>query len=318
MATRLPLNVRQLNERGTVGLMKAPVSHLRAICFAIAGFTFWVLCDSAVKLAGQSQLPSYEIIAFLGIFIATFVFAYALWRGEVRELWPKRPKRMLFRASLDVGNNLCVVVALRHLSLTLFYILVFMSPMVVVILSRIFLHERLDWRKAIAILAGFLGVVIAVDPFRASGNSDWIGYAACAVCVSCFSTAIVWSRVISQTERPESVTFFSGLVTASVGLAGMLVYAAPLNGRLMAVLPVMGMLCALGNLCVFIAVKHTTAATVSQYHYTQLISGAAVAYLFFREKPTRSMLVGAVLIVASGLYIVMRATRADYAKAMAR
>jgi drug/metabolite transporter (DMT)-like permease len=292
-------------------LMNRPISHLGAICFALAGFTFWVLCDSAIKLAGTSALPNYEIVAFLGIFIAMFSSIYALLRGEVQKLWPKQPKPLTVRAFLDVGNNLCVVIALRHLSLTLFYILVFMSPMVVAILGRFYLHERLDWRKVAAILTGFLGVVIAVDPFRSVGSNDLIGYAACAVCVSCFSAGIVWSRKISQTERTESVVFFSGLVGACVGLTGMLAYAAPLDARLLAILLVMGLLCALGSICIFVALTHTTAAAVSQYHYTQLLSGAIIAYLLFNEKPTRAMLVGAILIGAAGLYIAVRAARSD-------
>ena len=82
------------------------------------------------------------------------------------------------------------------------------------------------------------------------------------------------------------------------------------------ILLAMGLLCALGNICVFIALRYTTAATVSQYHYTQLVAGAVVAYLMFHEKPTRSMLVGAILIVGSGLYIAALAARADYGKAV--
>src|ERR1700733_7831864 len=77
--------------------MNRPISHLKAICFAIAGFTFWVLCDSTMKLAGRSQLPTHEIVAFLGIFIAFFLWLYSLMRSEVRELWPKRPARLIVR-----------------------------------------------------------------------------------------------------------------------------------------------------------------------------------------------------------------------------
>jgi drug/metabolite transporter (DMT)-like permease len=286
--------------------MTSPVSHLRAICLAIVGFTCWVLCDSALKLAGRSNLPSYEIVAFLGIFMMLFISLYGWWQSEVKSLWPKRPKRLLVRSLLDVGNNLCVVIALRHLPLTLFYILIFASPMVVAVLGRVFLHERLDLRRTAAILVGFLGVVTAVYPSRSGGSGEWFGFAACAVCVSCFSAGIVWSRVIAQAERPESMSFFSGMVSAAVGLAAMLMYAAPVTGRLLVALVFTGLLGAIGNICVFVALKHVTAATVSQYHYTQLVSGAVVAYLLFHEKPTLWMLAGTVLIVAAGLYIALQ------------
>jgi drug/metabolite transporter (DMT)-like permease len=288
--------------------MKSSYSEFEALGFALAGFTFWVLADSMIKMLGSSKLPAYEVIAFLGLFVVSFLLLNSLSRNEVKSLWPKRPKRQILRSCLDLINNLCVVVALRHLPLTLFYILVFMAPMVTAILAALFLSERLDWRKNTAILAGFAGVVIAVDPFASAKPADWIGFAACMVCVACFSANMVWSRAITQTEKPESLVFFSGMVMAAYGLGRMLGHAEPLTLRLTAGLGAMGLFCALGSLCFFIALKHTSAANVSQYHYTQLITGALVAYLFWQEIPGLSMLLGGTLIVGSGLYIAMGAS----------
>ncbi len=289
--------------------MKSSVSDLGAIGFAVAGFTFWVLADTSIKLAGQSKLPAYEVIAFLGLFVAGFLTVHALWRGQLRTLWPRHVQRQSIRSCLDLTNNLCVVVALRHLSLTLFYILVFMAPMVIAILSTVFLREGLPWRKAIAIVTGFAGVVIAVDPFGSAQQGDWIGFAACMACVACFSVNMVWSRVMTQTERPESLTFFSGLVMTIAGFGLMLWHAEPLTLRLTGVLLAMGLFCAMGTVSFFIALKHTSAANVSQYHYTQLLSGTLIAYLIWRDKPTPFMVLGGALIVGAGLYIAVAASR---------
>ncbi len=89
----------------------------------------------------------------------------------------------------------------------------------------------------------------------------------------------------------------------------MLWHAEPLTPRLAAVLVAMGLFCAFGSICFFIALKHTSAANVSQYHYTQLITGALLAYLIWREKPTISMLIGGAVIILSGLYIALTASR---------
>jgi len=51
----------------------AGISELGAIGFALAGFTFWVLTDSSIKLVGQSGLPAYQMVAFLGLFMAMFL-----------------------------------------------------------------------------------------------------------------------------------------------------------------------------------------------------------------------------------------------------
>jgi hypothetical protein len=76
-------------------------------------------------------------------------------QGNPHRLLPKSPARLVVRSCLDLANNLCVVVALRHLPLTLFYILVFLAPMVTALLAAVFLRERLGWRKMLAIVGGF-------------------------------------------------------------------------------------------------------------------------------------------------------------------
>jgi drug/metabolite transporter (DMT)-like permease len=263
-----------------------------------------------MKMVGRSALPAYEVIGFLGLFVTGFLIAWTLARRDTSALWPQRPRRQLVRSSLDLVNNLCVVVALRHVPLTLFYILVFMSPGVITILAAIFLRENPGLRKSLAIAIGFAGVVIAVNPFTSSRQGDWIGYAACLACVACFSVNMVWSRILTQTESPESLTIFSGVVMAVAGFASMLGHAEPITSRLLLALVFMGAFCATGSICFFVALRHTTASNVSQYHYTQLVTGAIVSFLLFHEVPTLWMLLGGALIVASGLYIALLASRA--------
>lgn len=299
--TPLPVNWIQTS-------MNSPLSDLGAIGFALAGFTFWVLGDTTIKLVGQSGLPPYEMVAFLGLFMCVFLTLYSLLRRELRLLRPRRVPLQLARASLDTVNSVCVAVALHHLSLTIFYILVFMAPMVIAMLSALFLGEGLSWRKWIAIFAGFIGVIIAVHPWGAERQGDWTGFIACMICVVCFSINMVWSRVITRTETPESLALFSGLVTAAVGAALMLfVHAEPLSKPLAAGLFAMGAFCAAGTLCFYIAVKHTSAANVSQYHYTQLVTGTIASYLIWRDTPGFFVLLGGALILASGLYVAAAA-----------
>jgi drug/metabolite transporter (DMT)-like permease len=295
------------------------VTNLGAIGFALAGFTSWVFTDTCIKLVGQSGLPAYEMVAFLGLFMALFLAAYTGVKGQIGNrfgvLRPHRLSLQLARACLDMLNNVCVVIALRHLSLTMFYIMIFTAPMLITVLSAIFLHEGLTWRKSAAVAAGFAGVLIAVNPFGNGRDGDWIGYSACLVCVACFSINMVWSRVLTRTEHPESLAFFSGVVTAVIGFLLMALHLEPasagagtaLSGRLLMALFGMGLFCALGTLCFYVAVKHTSAANVSQYHYTQLITGTLVTYLVWHTKPGIYVLVGGALIFGSGLYIAVAA-----------
>ncbi len=289
--------------------MTHSASELRGILFALATFTFWVFADTSIKVVGRSSLPAYEILAFLGLFVSAAVALYAGVRGEIRRLKPAAPHHQVIRSLLDLTNNFCVVVALRHVSLPLFYILVFMAPLVITLLAAIFLYEKIGFGRVLAVIAGFAGVVIAVNPFSSSRQGDWIGYAACMVCVACFSVNMVWSRVLTRTETPESLAFFSGAVMIVAGFSGMLFHAEPVSGRWLLALLAMGLFCAAGSTCFFVALKHTTASTVSQYHYTQLLTGSLVSWLIWHQLPTPSMIVGGALIVATGLYIALPRSR---------
>ena len=201
--------------------------RLQGIGFALAGFTMWVVADAGIKLAGESALPGYEIVAVQSVFLAGVLLAYRAARRDVRLLWPVRPGRQLVRGCLDFGNVMGVAIALRHLPLTVFYVLVFTAPLVIAVGGRLFLRETLPWQNAAATLVGFAGILVAVRPSSGSGAGDWIGYAACSVSVLCFSSGILWLRRMTQTERLDSLTFFSALVCAVCGCLAMCFRAAP-------------------------------------------------------------------------------------------
>lgn len=283
------------------------ISDLSAIVFAVVGFTCWVLADSCIKWVGQFSLPAYEIVAFMGFFMTVTLAVHAAWMRNFGSLRPRSIWRQFARSVLDLSNNIGVIVALRHLSLTMFYILVFTSPMVITVLAAIFLRERITAKKALALAIGFCGVVIAVAPWSHAQRLDRIGILSCAVCVSCFSVNMVWSRVLTRTEPPESLAFCSGVATAIAGLALTSVHARPLTPAMWVVVAMMGIFCAAGTLSFYRAVKHTSASNVSQYHYTQLVTGTLVSYLVWRDKPGLAMVAGGLMILGSGVLIALEA-----------
>ncbi len=286
------------------------ISDFTAILFAVAGFTFWVLGDSTIQWIGRFGLPPQEVVACMGLFMAATLALQALVRGNLRSLRPRSLVRQSLRALLDLGNNFCVVIALRHLSLTLFYILIFTSPLTIAILSSCFLGERIGRRKALALLTGFAGVLIAVAPWSGAPHIDFTGCASCLVCVACFSVNIVWSRVLTRTEPPQSLAFCSGVVTALAAGALTGLHPRPLTPTLALALVLMGVFCAAGTLSFYVAVKHTSASNVSQYHYTQLPTGALVTWLVWRALPSANTIAGGALILGSGLFIALSARHA--------
>ncbi len=291
--------------------MKPSVSYLRAIGFAVLGFALWVMSDACMKLTGESALPPYEVVGFLGFFGVLVMLVKTAPQGNFKALWPKNPRAQLGRAMLAVCVNFLNVMALKHLPLTLFYITVFTAPMMIAIMASCFLGEHLKWPKILALVIGFLGVVIAIDPFQDAARGEWIGYAAAFGAAGGFAGGVIWVRVITRSESNDSLVFFAALTEMIVGFAVMLWHAEPVTARLLVILFGMGALSVLGNLAVYHAIKHAAAATVSQFHYTQIITGAVLGYIIWHEIPTLHMITGVAIIIGSGLYIAAHAPKAE-------
>ncbi len=102
---------------------------------------------------------------------------------------------------------------------------------------------------------------------QCAGGLDWVRGSVMTRCAG-FSVNMIWrkSRVLTQTESPESLAFFSGMMMTVSGGIAMLVHAEPIGGRLLAQLVMMGVFCATGTLCFYTAVKHTSASNVVMYH----------------------------------------------------
>ena len=93
---------------------------------------------------------------------------------------------------------------------------------------------------------------------------------------------------------------------AVVALPALLWHGAPVDARLAGLIGAAGLFGLMGSLCFFVALKHAPATSVSQYHYSQLVTGSLLAYAIWRERVTPAMLAGAVLIVGSGIYTAAR------------
>ncbi len=283
--------------------MQPSVSHLRAIAFALTGFTLWVITDACIKLVAEAGLPPCEVIGSLGLVGAIFMLSKNRLNGKpIGKLWPRNKKAQTGLALLALGCNLCNVVALKHLPLTIFYIVVFTAPMVIAVLASCFLKERLTIPKVAAILAGFAGVVIAINP-GGTISGDLTGYIGVTGSLLFFSLNIVGSRSMTQSEDVESLTFFNALVQIIGCLVPVFFYFVPVDLKTFLILTVAGLINVIANLAILTALKHAAAAIVSQFHYTQLIAGAILGYFIWHEMPTLYLLIGSAVIVGSGIYI---------------
>lgn len=290
----------------------SPSKHLRAISYALAGFSFWVFGDVFMKLAVESGVPKYEVMSLGGFGGLVSLFLIYSLRGEVSTLRVKRVKPLLFLGLLFFMNYIVWVTALARLPLANFYTIIFLAPTVGSIVAALFLKEKLSFIKILAIVAGFIGVVIAVNPSTIiNDRNDWISYGVAFMGMLIIVAQMLTMRSVGDSISREAIAFYPRIAAVIGG--GCLVFihgfAMPTpTGLLLSFLT--GFVGSLGWLFMAQAYKLAPAATVAPFHYSQIITGGIMGFIIWHDVPSLHLLAGATIIIASGLYIVSHARKA--------
>ncbi|MCJ8518699.1 drug/metabolite transporter (DMT)-like permease [Pseudorhizobium tarimense] len=215
----------------------------------------------------------------------------------------ERKGMQLARVIFSTAEVFCFYYAVMYLPLADVMTFWLAAPIYVAAASPFLLGESVGWRRWTAIAIGFVGVVITLEPssamFTAPAIISIIGSAA-------FAFMMISGRFLRGT--PDSTLVF--FQTTAAALAG-LVFApfdwSPIaSGRDLFLLALLGVVAMAAHMLVNRALKMSDAATVAPLQYTLLLYAVIFGWLFFGDLPRMSMMIGAGLIVASGLFIFVR------------
>lgn len=142
---------------------------LRAGLFMVLAMGSFVTNDTIVKLVGRS-LPVGEIIMIRGTMAAVILGLICAWKGLLPELPRIAQPSVLLRSLFDVIGTISFVTALMHMPIANLTSVMQAVPLAVVLLSMVFLKEEVGWRRMIAIIGGFIGVLMIVKPSVAAFN----------------------------------------------------------------------------------------------------------------------------------------------------
>lgn len=161
------------------------------------------------------------------------------------------------------------------------------------------LKEHVSWRRWAVILVGFLGTLLVVHP----GSGDFnLGALAALACAFVYALYQVSTRMVREAE-PIVTLLFGGLVgMVVISLAAPLFWRWPTPSG-WAILVLIGLLGAVGHLCMIMALQRGEASRISPYTYAQLLWATLSGLLVFGDVPNALTLAGAAVIVACGLYI---------------
>jgi drug/metabolite transporter (DMT)-like permease len=296
----------------------APLNHsLRAILYALAGFTCWVIGDTFLKLSSEYGVPTYEIMIVGGMAGLAAIFIFTLVRGKIHTLHTRHYRVLSFLGFLFLASYVVWVSALSRLPLANFYTILFLAPTTAAIFAVLFLKEHLTLGKILAILAGFIGVVIAINPEHLfSDKFDVTGYAVALAGMLIVVTQMLTMRRYGRHISREALAFYPRLAAIGGGIAALIYYGyVPMPLPAFLYCAGAGCVGGIGWMLMAHAYKLAPAATVAPFHYSQIVTGGLIGYFIWNDLPSPHLLVGAAIIVASGLYI---ATRKDQTAQIAK
>lgn len=283
----------------------APAPHnLRGAILALIAMGVFATHDVAVKTLGATYSPLQ--ILFFGSLLSFPPVALILLR-DTREasLRPRHPGWVMFRTVLTVITGIAAFYAFSTLPLAQVYVILFAAPLLITVLAIPLLGERVRARRWAAVVVGLAGVIIVMRPGQADLS---LGHLAALTAAVCGATASVIVRKIGADERSVVLLLFPMIGNFIVtGLALPMVYQpmALHDFALVAVIAGFGLV---ASFLVILAYRAGEAAIVAPMQYSQILWATAYGYLLFDERLDAATVLGAGVIIASGLYIVFRET----------
>jgi drug/metabolite transporter (DMT)-like permease len=274
------------------------IAYRSMAMFCMAGLA------ACVKWTGHRGIPVFEIIFFRNAFAFVPLGLY-IWRTSgLSVLRTQRPLGHLHRSAVGLFGMICGFSALQHLALTQATAFTFAAPLFMTALSALMLKEFVGWRRWAAVVVGFVGVLIMVRPEPGHMNVVGVSFALAAAVGS--ALAMVQIRQIAVTEKGPTIVFYFTLAGTVLGLAVSLFDWVTPDPVTLCVLTVGGLVGGVGQLFLTEAIRVAPVGVVAPFDYSQLIWATILGYLIWGELPRAATIAGALVVAASGIYILHR------------
>lgn len=294
----------------------APLSdNLRGAGFMMIAMAAFTLSDACMK-AVAAQMPLYQAVTLRGLVTLPLL-------GLIGHLTGGLDFRATFAAGRLVGwrlvgevvSTVTFFVALVHMPLAVLSAIMQALPLAVTAAAALFLGEKVGWRRMVAICVGFVGVLIIVRP----GPDGLNMYALVAL----VSVAFVVLRDIATRQLPvgvpsATVGLFSALsVTLVCAAISLREPWAPVPAQAMWLIPAAGVCVVTGYIFVIRVMRVGEVGFTTPFRYTALVWAMILGWLFFGEFPDALTLLGSAIVVASGLFTLIREARLKRAATVA-
>ena len=270
------------------------------MCGAVACFA---CLDAMAKYLGGHIDPLQVVgMRFISAFFLALIFSNPLSHPGL--LRATRPGLQVLRGLMMLCTTIFNFLSFRYLQLDEALAILFSTPFLVAILAGPLLGEWVGWRRWIAIVVGFIGVLVVIRP--GLGGMQWAALLSVASALFYAGYAIT-TRMVMRHDTSETTLFYANLVGVAVMVPVLpLVWSAPPSALDLALLLAVGAFGSFGHYLLILAHHRAPASVLSPFMYTQLLWASMLGYLVFANVPNRWTLAGAAIVVASGLYLLYR------------
>ncbi|MGI9483576.1 MAG: DMT family transporter [Hyphomicrobiales bacterium] len=280
-------------------------ARLGGIALMIGAFIFFAGLDSCAKFLGAS-LPVAQTVFLRYVFAVGYALVFVWFSGGKSLFITKAPKLQIVRGLLLLAATLSNFVAVKYLRLDQTSAIMFSSPLWVCALSVPLLGEAVGPRRWIAVAFGFLGVLVIIRP-----GTDGFHWAMLLSLASTLSVAfyLIASRKVGAVDSSKTSVFYASVVGAVAAAPAAPFVWVPPDGFEWLLIVIMGLCGGIGHHMLSQAHRMAPAPVLAPFIYTQIVSMAAMGYLFFGDVPDAWTIAGASIVIGSGLYLLYRERR---------
>jgi len=279
-------------------------SNLRGIGAMLLAVATFAMMDVTMKKLVESY-PSIQVTFLRGAASLPFLFGATALFGNWRDLVPRRWLLHIVRGLLSVATLVFFIYAVSQLSLADTYAIFMSAPLLITALSVPMLGEKVGWRRWVAVLVGLCGVIVVLRP-SGTGLITIGGLAALASALG-YALGAITIRVLIRTDSSAATIMWTILfLTVAAGLFSIANWKELQWEQHWPWIVGLGVSGALGQYFMTHAFRLTSPSVVAPLEYTALMWGMLFDWLLWLTTPSARMLLGASIIVSSGLYVIYR------------
>jgi drug/metabolite transporter (DMT)-like permease len=257
-----------------------------------------------IKLAAES-VPSIQAIGVRGVFATLWCALALLASGAWRQIGAAAHPYVLLRGLLEAAAAIVYLVALFHIPFAIATAVNLSTPLVLTVLAVLMLREDVRWRRWSAVILGFAGVLLVIQP-RPGDLNTWTWVALVGTFIGAFRDVL--TRYLPPGVPTLVVSFTTAITVAIAGCGGALLEGwQPMSGHALGFIVASSLLLATGYQLLVVALRSgAEISVIGSFRYGSILWAIAIGYVVWGDVPNALALFGIAVIVASGLYILHR------------